>query len=296
MMDAEYYYSREGQRFGPVPGEQLKQLAATGQLEPHDLIWKEGMANWVQAARVKGLFPTAPQPPEIGAPPEVPAARQDADRASASPPASGDGTHADESEGAKRARQAKDAALAAGTDAVKAFKVLVKNPVGGLKEAFETLGPTSAMSVGIVFAVVFVLCDLLGNWIGPGGFPGFSVAMKELLLAVIVAGAAIGGCAAAQAICKGEGGPKAAVFVGGAGLLPLAVASLLMVILAKSFLILAVVIIFGLTTSTIMLYSGCTTVLRVPEVAATVLVPLIFIFALIFWRILIESPTTMGGF
>jgi hypothetical protein len=287
MMEAEYYYSREGERFGPVPGDQLKQLAASGQLEPHDLVWKQGMANWVEAARVKGLFPNSPQPPEVGAtsaaPPPPPSTPS-----SASQTATGGAGRAEESDGAKRARQAKEAALAAGTDAVKAFKVLVKNPVGGLKEAYETLGPTSAMSVGIVFAGVFVLCYLIGSWIGPGGFPGFSIAMKELLLAVLVAGVAIGGCAAAQAIFKGEGGPKAAVFVGGAGLLPLAVASLLLLILAKSFLILIIVIIFAVTTSTIMLYSGCTTVLRVSEIVATVLVPLIFIVALILGRILLE--------
>ena len=289
-MEAEYYYSREGERFGPVPGEQLKQLAATGQLEPHDLVWKQGMANWVEAARVKGLFPSVPQPPEVGAPPPVSPSRADGNPATVPHPTAGHTHDAEESDGAKRARQAKDAAMAAGTDAIKAFKVLVKNPVGGLKEAYETLGPTSAMGVGIVFAVVFVLCDLIGSWIGPGGFPGFSMAMKQLLLAVLVAGAAIGGCAAAQAIFKGEGGPQAAVFVGGAGLLPLAVASLLLLILAKSFLILIIVIIFAFTTSTIMLYSGCTTVLRVSEIVATVLVPLIFIVSLIVWRILFESP------
>ena len=180
--------------------------------------------------------------------------------------------------------------MTAGTDAVKAFKVLVKNPVGGLKEAYETLGPTPAMSVGIVFAVVFVLFYMLGNWLGPG-FGSFGHAMKHLLFAALFAGAAIGGCAAAQAIFKGQGGPQAAVFVGGAGLLPLAVASLLLLILAKSFLIVGIVLIFALTTSTIMLYSGCTTVLRVSETVATVLVPLIFLVALIFWRILLEPPT-----
>lgn len=287
-MEAEYYYSREGERFGPVPGEQLKQLAATGQLEPHDLVWKQGMANWVEAARVKGLFPSAPQPPEIGAPPA--ASRDGGGPTPSSPPATGRARETEESEGAKRARQAKDAAMAAGTDAVKAFKVLVKNPVGGLKEAYETLGPTSAMSVGIVFAVVFVLFYLLGNWLGPG-FGSFGYAMKHLLFAALFAGAAVGGCAAAQAIFKGEGGPQAAVFVGGAGLLPLAVASLLLLILAKSFLIVGIVLIFALTTSTIMLYSGCTTVLRVSEIVATVLVPLIFLVAFIFLRILLEPAT-----
>src|ERR1700730_18600490 len=88
MMDPGYYYSREGQRFGPVPGEQLKQLAAAGQLQPDDLIWKEGMANWIQAARVKGLFSTtAPQPPEITVAPLDPAPVSSAPPSSNTPPA-----------------------------------------------------------------------------------------------------------------------------------------------------------------------------------------------------------------
>ena len=86
-MDPGYYYSREGQRFGPVPGEQLKQLAAAGQLQPDDLIWKEGMANWIQASRVKGLFSTtAPQPPEITVAPLDPAPAGNAAASSNLPP------------------------------------------------------------------------------------------------------------------------------------------------------------------------------------------------------------------
>src|SRR6267154_965691 len=88
MMDPGYYYSREGQQFGPVPGEQLKQLAAAGKLQPDDLVWKEGMANWVQASRVKGLFSTAaPQPPELTVAPLAPPPVGNTDARSNPPPA-----------------------------------------------------------------------------------------------------------------------------------------------------------------------------------------------------------------
>jgi uncharacterized membrane protein YgcG len=44
---------------------------------------------------------------------------------------------------------------AASSDAWSAFKVLAVNPVGGLAQAFESLGRKRAMGVGIVFGVVF---------------------------------------------------------------------------------------------------------------------------------------------
>ena len=62
-MAADYHYSRDGQSFGPVPVEQLRELAAKGQLSATDLVWKEGMAEWVPAGRFKGLIPAAPVVP-----------------------------------------------------------------------------------------------------------------------------------------------------------------------------------------------------------------------------------------
>jgi hypothetical protein len=55
-----WYYSKQGQRVGPVSEEQLRQLASSGQVQPTDLVWKKGLAQWTEARKVKGLFPTAP--------------------------------------------------------------------------------------------------------------------------------------------------------------------------------------------------------------------------------------------
>ncbi len=66
---AEWYYARNNQRLGPVSMEQLKQLAASGQLSPADLVWKDGMANWAAASTIAGLFAaSAPAPAPIAAP------------------------------------------------------------------------------------------------------------------------------------------------------------------------------------------------------------------------------------
>lgn len=52
----EWYYSVDGDRQGPVGAADLKKLAEAGTLKATDLVWKDGMADWVQAKSIKGLF------------------------------------------------------------------------------------------------------------------------------------------------------------------------------------------------------------------------------------------------
>lgn len=59
-MADEWYYSRDKQQLGPVTRSRLGDLAAAGDLRPGDLVWRDGMAEWVAASRVQGLIPTAP--------------------------------------------------------------------------------------------------------------------------------------------------------------------------------------------------------------------------------------------
>jgi len=70
-METQWYYAQQGQRLGPVSSEQLKELAAAGRLQPSDLVWKEGMAQWAAADRIEGLF-SAVQAPTPGSPPPLP--------------------------------------------------------------------------------------------------------------------------------------------------------------------------------------------------------------------------------
>jgi hypothetical protein len=59
-MANQWYYSKNGDKRGPVTGAQLKALAEAGKLRPTDLVWKEGMPSWQPAGKVKGLFPASP--------------------------------------------------------------------------------------------------------------------------------------------------------------------------------------------------------------------------------------------
>ena len=55
-MSSEWYYMQNGSACGPIGAEGLKQLAVSGNLQPSDQVWKEGMAEWAPASRIKGLF------------------------------------------------------------------------------------------------------------------------------------------------------------------------------------------------------------------------------------------------
>ena len=52
---AEWYYSSQGQQAGPVELATLQQMIASGQVQPHDLVWRDGMDTWHAAAAVHEL-------------------------------------------------------------------------------------------------------------------------------------------------------------------------------------------------------------------------------------------------
>ena len=60
-----YHVGRNGQQTGPFSIEQLKTMAANGELQPTDLVWKEGMAGWEPASTLPGVFGAAPSAAEV---------------------------------------------------------------------------------------------------------------------------------------------------------------------------------------------------------------------------------------
>lgn len=52
-----WYFTHGGKQMEPVTAGELKAHANSGFLTPNDLVWKEGMAAWVKAGTLKGLFP-----------------------------------------------------------------------------------------------------------------------------------------------------------------------------------------------------------------------------------------------
>lgn len=54
-----FYASQDGQKTGPIDVATTKRLAADGTIKPDTLMWKEGLADWVPATSVRGLFGSA---------------------------------------------------------------------------------------------------------------------------------------------------------------------------------------------------------------------------------------------
>src|ERR1019366_6235442 len=55
-MAVEWFYTTNKQQMGPVSWMELHELAQVGILKPRDLVWSEGMDEWIQASAKKGLF------------------------------------------------------------------------------------------------------------------------------------------------------------------------------------------------------------------------------------------------
>jgi len=73
---SEWFYLKGDEKNGPVSSEELRQLTISGKIERMDMVWKDGMGDWVAASSVKGLFASQPPPPPAmkSTPPPAPAA------------------------------------------------------------------------------------------------------------------------------------------------------------------------------------------------------------------------------
>jgi hypothetical protein len=299
-MSNDYYYARAGKQFGPITPADLKMMASRGDLTQDDLVWKEGMSDWVLASKIKGLFTESPKS-TANIPPTLPLASVGKDNPTATNSSMGRNELRQQSEAEARAKeigkQAKDAAVSVSLDAWKAFKSMAVNPVGGLRVAFDNLGANRAMTVGIVFGILFDLCIVGGIYIfvrsdvSPIGrmsdIPSGMI-IKMVLLGLVPLLSATAGFSIARKLLKCQGSIHSDIFVAGASLLPFGIA-----VLAAGFIgignieVIAVLAVFALTTTILMMYSGCTTIQCIPDAAATFCVPLMLVGDLYLSKVLL---------
>jgi hypothetical protein len=82
MANGEWYYARGNQQQGPVTLPAVQDLIRSGQLQPTDLVWRQGMANWQPASQVPevaadlGSIPAPPPSTYPPPPPQYPPAGQ----------------------------------------------------------------------------------------------------------------------------------------------------------------------------------------------------------------------------
>lgn len=71
---SQYWIGRDGQQYGPFDEGALRSGFTSGKLLPTDLVWKEGLSEWVPAASVFGPPAAAPAPAASATPPAPAAA------------------------------------------------------------------------------------------------------------------------------------------------------------------------------------------------------------------------------
>jgi hypothetical protein len=163
-------------------------------------------------------------------------------------------------------------------------KAVVPNPVEALPTFFRGLKKREALEIGLVLAGLFDLCAVIGlylmlpRW---AGRPGFGDILKLLLLGIVPSAAIAGASFLARKVFQGSPESiEADVFVAGVSLLPTGVILLIAGILGMGNIeVVALVSVFALTYTILILYTACTQISQISIVRAVPAVPLILLIA-----------------
>lgn len=172
----------------------------------------------------------------------------------------------------------------ASKDATQAFKTFATNPVGGLPVAFNSLGPSRAMGVGIVFAAFSIICVFMGVYFALPSFakPDIGDSLKFIVFGAVPFGSLLAAGAATRKAFRGHGTLHGDAFVAGAALLPFGFLVLISGLLGLANLeIAALLVVFAMCYGILMLYTGITRISNVSESHAAFAVPVMIIAS--FW-------------
>ncbi|MBV9959658.1 MAG: hypothetical protein JO360_14640 [Acidobacteria bacterium] len=170
----------------------------------------------------------------------------------------------------------------ASKDAKEAFKTFATNPVGGLPVAFESLGPSRAIGVGIVFGGVSILCMFLGIYISLPSFirPDFGDSLKFFFFGAVPFVSILLASAGTRKVFGGAGSIGGDSLIAGASLLPLGFLVLISGVLGLANVEIWVFLFaFVLCYTILMLYTGCTRISGVAESKAAFAVPVMIILS-----------------
>lgn len=195
----------------------------------------------------------------------------------------------------------------ASKDATQALKTFATNPVGGLPVAFEGLGPSRAMGVGLVFAAASTLLVFIGVYLSLPSFvkPDIGDSFKFLVFGVVPFASILAASAATRKMFGGTGSFGGDSLIAGASLLPFGFLVFVSGVLGLANLeVTALLVIFALCYSILILYTGCTRISGVPESKAAFAVPVMIIVSgwltkILFGAILpsfLPSPTRVIPF
>lgn len=195
----------------------------------------------------------------------------------------------------------------ASKDATQALKTFAANPVGGLPAAFEGLGESRAMRVGIVFAVAAIVLVFVGVYMSLPAFmkPDLGDSFKFLVFGAVPFASILAASAATRKVFGGRGSFGGDSMIAGAALLPFGLLVFIFGVLGlANFEVILLLFIFAFCYAILILYTGCTRVSGVSESKAAFAVPVMIIVSgwltkILFSAILpsfLPSPTRMMPF
>lgn len=163
-------------------------------------------------------------------------------------------------------------------DTLAAFKQLAGNPVAELENTYQQLGSKRALAVGVSFGSVLMVLSLLAiyrilpSWMTPSGFSGFLKISFLASLPFISLSAAVG--LSGKFYGKSTSAADAA-WVTGVACLPFTLPAFLALIFGlANYEIIVISALFGTCLCVLILFSGCTHLLRLSIRVATFAVPL----------------------
>ncbi|MCL6482348.1 MAG: zinc ribbon domain-containing protein [Firmicutes bacterium] len=204
------------------------------------------------------------------------------------------------------AQQLRSEVKARSLDAWQGVKLFAKSPVGGLPESFALFDDRRAIQVGIVFAIAYEVAVLLGalifksrteallGGIIPVGQLVGDLTVKQLFkvlfLGLVPFVSLIAACSLARVIFRGAGRIAGDVYTAGAVVLPTGLLVLLASLLgAANVEVIAILFLFALTYSILILYAGCSRIGGISEAGAAPAVPIILVLSAWITKILVTA-------
>ena len=162
--------------------------------------------------------------------------------------------------------------------AVSAVKTLLGDPMGGQGKALAMLGDAKALSAGLVFNALFCVSALVcgySTYLSPLGSSVGPVDYVTLFLVALTPPAALwAGFVVVGKVFGGKASRNACAFAAGVALLPMAIILLCILILGPGNIeVIAVMGLFGLTITVLLLNSALLDVLKLSTRQAVLLTP-----------------------
>jgi hypothetical protein len=190
-------------------------------------------------------------------------------------------------------------------DAWQGIKLFARSPVGGLQQSFEMFEPARAMTVGIVFAIIYEAllffaiyraADKTASLFGassPVGDLTLSRALQLIFVGAVPFITLAVASMVARSVFRGKGSFAGDIYTAGASLLPLGLCAFIASFLGPANIeVIAALTVFALTYMILMLYAGCSRIAGIPEMGAAPAVPIMLLLMVWLTKVVVSAVFT----